>query len=230
VALKTAIRYKIQLVVWGENAAQEYGGTVSDAKNPYMDRNWCLKYGCLQNREPMSYQCETISERDLIPYDLPSDQELKDSRIAAIFLGHFFPWDPVENYRLAQKMGFSKRSSGSVLGLYDFADLDCHLIPIHHFTKWYKFGIGRTFDNDSVEIRNGRMSREDAINKIRNHRDIAWKENVDALCEFIGWDFSKFQACMRSFANPALWRPTAEGLVMDGFITGEKIVDTSLYE
>lgn len=230
VALKAAIRHNIQLVVWGENAAQEYGGTVNDAENPFMDRGWCLKYGCLQNREPLSYKCDTISEIELAPYDLPTDQQLRDSKIAAVFLGYYFPWDPVSNYNMAKTVGFEARNAGPVLGLYDFADLDCHLIPLHHFAKWYKFGIGRTFDNASVEIRNGRLKRDQAIDLIKNHRDKAWRENVDALCSFIGWDYVRFVECMRSFADPAIWCKAGKSLEMHNFITGCTVTDSDLYE
>ncbi|MBW7876239.1 MAG: N-acetyl sugar amidotransferase [Candidatus Cloacimonetes bacterium] len=229
-ALKTAMRHSIGLVIWGENSAQEYGGDMDDVLNPAMTRHWCLKYGCMREREPMSYVGGNISAEEMKPFDLPADSELEEAKVRAVFLGHYFAWDSSENLEIAKRYGFTSRTNGSVMGLYDYADLDCHLIPLHHFTKWYKFGIGRTFDNASVEIRNGRMSREEAIEKIRNHRDIAWKENVEALCDFIGWNTEKFRSCMRSFANKSLWKQSGDELVMENFITGSKVVDSNLYE
>ena len=44
-------------------------------------------------------------------------------------------------------------------GFYNFADIDDNLISIHHWLKWYKFGFTRSFDNLSIEIRNGRFDR-----------------------------------------------------------------------
>ena len=55
------------------------------------------------------------------------------------------------------------------------ADIDDDFISIHHWLKWYKFGFTRLFDNLSLEIRNGRMTREQAIrHRARNRgRDAA---------------------------------------------------------
>jgi len=230
VALKTAIRYGVGLVVWGENSAQEYGGDPKDAINPVMDRNWCLKYGCLGGREPMTYAGDILTLNEMKPFGLPSDQELAQAQVKAVFLGHYFAWDSLTNLEVAKRYGFMSRQEGSVMGIYDYADLDCHLIPLHHFTKWYKFGIGRTFDNASVEIRNGRLSRAEAIEFIRSHRDIAWTRDVDKLCEFLQWDRKKFIGCMRSHVNNKLWDTTNETFVLRNFITGESIADNTLYE
>ena len=43
------------------------------------------------------------------------------------------------------------------------ADIDDEfLITIHHWMKWYKFGFTRLWDNLSLEIRNGKLTRKKA--------------------------------------------------------------------
>ena len=42
---KTAVRYRIPLVLWGENSAVEYGGADGKAMDWEMNREWLLRYG-----------------------------------------------------------------------------------------------------------------------------------------------------------------------------------------
>ena len=39
--------------------------------------------------------------------------------------------------------------------------------PSDDYLKWYKFGFTRLFDNLSLEIRNGRLTRDEAIEIVR---------------------------------------------------------------
>ena len=54
---------------------------------------------------------------------------------------------------------------------YDFADIDDDFISLHHWLKWHKFGFTRTFDNLSLEIRNERLTREQAVAVVRDRGD-----------------------------------------------------------
>ena len=74
-------------------------------------------------------------------------------------------------------------------GIYDFADIDDDFISIHHFLKWYKFGMTRSFDNLSLEIRNGRLSRKDALQALLEIGDETPHSDIDKFCKFV--DISK---------------------------------------
>ena len=71
--------------------------------------------------------------------------------------------------KIALDNGFRYKQGGARTGTYDFADIDDDFISIHHYLKWYKFGFTRSFDNLSLEIRNGRISRKEAISKLREN-------------------------------------------------------------
>ena len=104
----------------------------------------------------------------MAPYVWPSDEEQSYAGVKAVFLGHYFKWDPQHTFEIAKKFGF-KSADEAKTGYYKFADIDdAFLITIHHWMKWYKFGFTRIWDNLSLEIRNKRMKREDAILKIKD--------------------------------------------------------------
>ena len=70
----------------------------------------------------------------------PSDADQAAAGVTAVFLGHYFRWDPHETYAIARRHGFVADDQPKT-GLYAFADIDDEfLITIHHWMKWYKSG------------------------------------------------------------------------------------------
>ncbi len=194
-----------------------------------MNKEWCLKYGCLQGRLPESWVDQNLSLKEMSPFLLPEDNEIINSKISALFLGYYFNWDPIKNYEYAKRLGFKNRPEGPVMGIYDFADLDCMFISLHHFVKWYKFGIGRTFDNVSVEIRNGRMSREEAIETIKKNNDKINRQHLKTLCDFINISEEEFWRIIEKFRNTEIWKKDSKGKWhIPNFITGSTLYEDEL--
>lgn len=123
----------------------------------------------------------------------------------AIFLGYYFNWDPTETYRVAKENGFISDQKGPRTGYYDFADIDDDFISIHHFIKWYKFGFTRLFDNLSLEIRNGRLKRREAIEIIRDNKDIVPLEDIENCSDYMGINVKKFFEIIEKFRNKKIW-------------------------
>jgi hypothetical protein len=190
----------------------EYGGTELERGNFYMDRAWLSKHGCLQGKLAEDWVDEELTASDLRPFAVPTEEELRASGIQSIFLGQFLKWDPVQNAEISKGLGFQVRPEGPVMGIWDFADLDCKLIVAHHYPKWLKFGMTRTFDNVSVEIRNGRMSRERAIELIRKNKDDRPPaEHMESLCRFIGISEEEFYEILERHRNLDIWKKNAAG-------------------
>lgn len=219
--LRMAINFRIPLVVWGENPQLEYGGTEEERKNPYLNRNWLMRHGLLQKRMAEDWIREDLSAEELVPFMIPSDEEFANAKICSTFLGHYLKWDPVENAKIAMDLGFKARVEGPVMGLYDFSDVDCKLITWHHYPKWLKFGMTRTFDNVAVEIRNGRMTRAEGIEWIRRNKDdMPPKDHLDSLCSFLGITQETLMHLLEKFRNTEIWKKDKDGnWYIPGFIT-----------
>ena len=159
ITIRTAIEKKIKLVLWGENSADEYGG-LKKLKGKKMTNLWRSFYGVNYGKKINFWFDKKLNEKNTFPYKLPSDNEIKNNKINEYFLGYFFKWDPRKIFDLSKKKGF-KNIKTPKTGYYNFADIDDEfLITIHHYLKWYKYGFTRLWDNLSIEIRNGRMSRK----------------------------------------------------------------------
>ena len=125
--------------------------------------------------------------------------------VEAIFLGAYFRWDPAVSLEVAKQHGFEVRAEGPKTGYYDYADIDDDFISIHHYLKWYKFGFTRLFDNLSLEIRNGRISRQEAMQILREAGDQTPHEDIGKFCDFVGMTAAHFFKTIEAFRNPEIW-------------------------
>lgn len=205
IPLTLAVRFSIPLVVWGENSAFEYGGTDDARKGFNLNSAWLKKYGVTHGTTAKDWLSDDLSEKDLAPYFGPSDEELEKAGVLAVFLGYYYRWDPTVTYQIAAAHGFQGRPEGPRTGYYQFADLDDDFIAIHHWLKWYKFGFTRTYDNLSLEIRNGRMTREEAIHILKNRGDETPSEDIEKFCAWLGITKEHFFEIAETFRNKEIW-------------------------
>jgi len=218
IPLKIAVRFNIPLVVWGENSAFEYGGTDDERKGFALTDTWLRNYGVTHGTIARDWVCEELTEKELTPYFGPSADELAARGILAVFLGYYFPWDPAETYRIAREHGFTSRAAGAKTGYYDYADIDDEFISIHHWLKWYKFGFTRLYDNLSLEIRNGRMSRAEAIDIIWQRGDETPYEDIEKFCAFTGMSTRLFFEIAERFRNPRIWTKKNGSWCIENFL------------
>jgi len=136
----------------------------------------------------------------------------------AIFLGYYLRWDPVTSLEVARQHGFKARAAGAKTGYYDYADIDDDFISIHHWLKWYKFGFTRTFDNLSVDIRNGRMTRDGAIQILRARGDETPHADIEKFCAWLGITKERFFEIAEKFRNRDVWTKRGDRWIIDDFI------------
>ena len=218
IPLTIAVRFRIPLVVWGENSAFEYGGTEEERTGFRLDAEWLRKFGVTHGTTAEDWVSDELSTRALTPYFGPGDTALDEAGVNAVFLGYYFAWDPNTTYRVAREHGFKGRAAGVKTGLYDFADIDDDFISIHHHLKWYKFGFTRLFDNLSLEIRNGRISRDEAVAIIGRTGNQEPREDIEKFCVFAGIDNARFFAIAETFRNHEVWKREAGKWVIPGFL------------
>jgi N-acetyl sugar amidotransferase len=221
IPLKIAVSFDIPLIVWGENSAVEYSGTDKDLEGYRLDQNWLLKFGVTNETTASDWISDDLSKRELTPYFGPPLALVEEKNILAFFLGYFLNWDPVETFRVAQENGFRIRQEGPKTGYYDFADIDCDFISIHHYLKWYKFGFTRLFDNLSLEIRNGRLTRPEAINIIKEKGDRKPVEDIQKFCRFLDISCEHFDEICEKFRNTNIWKKKNDKWVIEDFLISD---------
>ncbi len=222
-----ALRLGIPLVVWGENPWMEYGGSPKDSDIPRLNRNFLRDHDILKGRHVEEWVQSGLNLEDLQTMIYPSEEELDALNYTPIFLGYYLPWDAKQNVDIAKKYGFKVREKGPIMGLYDYADLDCMNIVIHHYFKWLKFGFNRVTDNASNEIRKGRLDRETAIKLVRDKDGFKPpKEYIQAFCDQIGISEKEFWSTAEKFRNTNIWKKNSKDeWYIEGWIGGDEMPD-----
>jgi hypothetical protein len=209
IPLTIAVRFGIPLVVWGENSAFEYGAQDESLTGFRLDGPWLKKYGVTHGTEAKDWLDKGFTPKDLSAFFGPTPEELESSALRAVFLGYYFPWDPETTLKAATDHGFVYDIGGARTGFYDYADIDDDFISLHHWLKWYKFGFTRMFDNLSLEIRNGRVTREQALVIIRQCGNQTPLADIEKFCAFAGISTHRFFEICGKFRNPAVWEKNA---------------------
>lgn len=219
IPLNIALKFEIPLVIWGENSAFEYGGIGEEKTGFKLDSSWLKKYGVTHGTTAEDWVGAELSRSELTPYFGPNPDDLENSGTLAVFLGYYFAWDVNMTHEVAKSHGFSSTRDGSKkTGIYDFADIDDDFISIHHFLKWYKFGITRSFDNLSLEIRNGRLTREEALHVLQEIGDDTPHSDIEKFCKFVGITESKFFEICEKFRNRDIWTHNSLSWKINDFI------------
>jgi len=169
IPFKVAARFGVGLIIYGENSQNKYGGPDSAAKSSVINRRWLEEFGGLLGlRVTDLSETYGIANRNLVPYQYPTSNELSENKVNAIFLGQFFPWDGFENYQVATRSGFLSYSDEVEGSVGSYENLDNHQTGIHDYFKYLKFGFGRATDIASSHIRRGRMTRSEAIRIVKD--------------------------------------------------------------
>lgn len=216
IPIQVAVRYNIPLIVWGENSQHEYGGPAASQNSANLDRRWLEEFGGLLGlRVGDIVGMDGITEKDLLLYRYPSDEELKRVGVTGFFLGYFFPWDGLGNAMIAQAHGFHSYETHVEGSMVNYENLDNYQTGIHDYFKYLKFGFSRATDIASLHIRRKRISREEALEIVkRNDGQFPWKYMGKALEEIldpIEMSIDEFiQVCDR-FTNKKLFKTDSSG-------------------
>jgi len=221
IPVRSAVQYGVPLIVWGENSQDEYGGPAAAAQNNVLNRRWLEEFGGLLGlRVSDLIGLEGIERHNLIAYTYPSDEDLQRVGVTGLFLGYYFPWDGYANALISQAHGFAtfhKTVEGSVV---NYENLDNHQTGIHDYFKFLKFGFGRATDIACLHLRRGRITRDDAVEMVRQHDGrFPWTylgKPLEDILEPLDMSVDEFVRVCDRFTNKRIFVTDARGqLVKD---------------
>ena len=163
--LQVAVKFKINLIVYGEDGEVEYGGSDESKYKPFFDVKYQKKIYLDGGYEKILKKVKA-KEQDKIFFKFPSDSELNDIKIT--HWSFFENWDPYRNYLISKKHCGLKEHSETNHGTFtNFAQNDQDLYALHTYLMYIKFGFGRATQDAGIEIRRGAMTRNQGKNLVR---------------------------------------------------------------
>jgi len=210
IPITIALKYDINLIIWGENSQNEYGGLDNAAKARELTWEWLMQFaGFVGLRISDIEGMYGLEKKDLIPYYYPSMEEIKKAKIQSLFLGYFFPWSGYENYEYVMKHGFTTYDKW-VEGSYEnYENLDNFQTGIHDYFKFLKFGWSRATDILSMAIRRKQISRAQAFEIIKE-RDGKYPssylgKSLKQILSHIDMSIEEFDSICDKFTNKEIF-------------------------
>lgn len=160
-----AIRYNVPLVFWGEPSA-EYTSYYSYDQPEEVDEKRFNRFTNLGiTAQDMFVRLEgSVDERDLKPFSYPPLKELRGIGYRSVCLGSYIPWDVKSQTKIIHdELGWEGDEVENVPPGYGYEKIECYMQGVRDYIKYIKRGYTRPSHLASLDIRNGRMEREEAI-------------------------------------------------------------------
>lgn len=211
-----AAKFGVDLVFYGENQA-EYGNKIEENKKPTMDPSFFsntnpndMMFGGLTVDEILKKHPEfTVS--DFTPYIPPRPDDSSFKNVECHYLGYYLKWDPQECFYYAvDNTGFEANPVRTEGSYSKYSSIDDKIDPFHYYTTLIKFGIGRATYDAAQEVRNGKITREEAVALVKKY-DLEFPQKFFSdFIEYIGVSEEEFHATTDKFRSPHLWEKVGE--------------------
>ena len=210
---KIAAQLNINLVIYGENQA-EYGNDIKDNEKDFMQNKF---FSIKDNEKAEDIYIAGKKIKDLVKnskfkledfsmYIPLREKVLKEKKISMIYLGFYEKWDPQECYYYAvEKTGFRPANERSEGTYSKYTEIDDKLVPIHFYTLFTKFGIGRATYDACQEIRNDKITRDEAIKLVNKFDGEFPKKYFKDFIEYIEISENDFHKKIDELRSPHLW-------------------------
>jgi N-acetyl sugar amidotransferase len=219
IPVRAAVQFGVPLIIWGENSQNEYGGPAAAAEGNTLDRRWLEEFGGLLGLRVSDLSATYgIDPKHLLPYQYPSDEELRRVGVTGLFLGYYLPWDGLTNALIAQAHGFATLGTAVEGSMVDYENLDNHQTGVHDYFKFLKFGFSRATDIACLHVRRGRITRQDALAVVRA-RDgrFPWTYLGKPLAEILeplDVSVDEFIAICDRFTNKKIFKRDGSGALL----------------
>lgn len=216
--IQVAVRYKVPLMMWGEHGHMELGGMYS--YNDFVE--WTAKDRIEHVQRGYDWHDFTddglermgrpelkqgLTAKDLMWGQYPSDDELDEVGVRGMFLSNFKNWEP------NKATDFIIKEYGWRPADYEFERTyrrmsnldDMHENGIHDWLKFCKLGYGRGSDHSCKDVRQGRMTRETAVEMVKKYDPVKPRKDLDRWLGYVNMAEDEFDYVCDTFRDPRVW-------------------------
>ncbi len=207
---KFARLYDIDLIFYGENQA-EYGNDIEENDKPTMSSSFFIK-----NKNEKMIIGNVLMEKILKdgnfnkkaaePYTPLEKKELK-KKIEMHYLSYYLKWDPQENYYYSVENSNFQPNDRRTEGTYTrYSSIDDKMDPLHYYTTFIKFGIGRATYDASFEIRTGKIDRNEGLYLVKKYEHEFPSRYLKEILNYLDISKEIFIKTIDNARSPHLWK------------------------
>ena len=122
------------------------------------------------------------------------------------YLGYYQKWHPQETYYFSVENSNFMPNDTRTEGSYSkYSSLDDQIDWFHYYTTFTKFGIGRATYDSAQEIRNGDITRDEAVALIRRFDGEFPQQYLDNCLNYMNISEQTFHDVIEKNRTPHLW-------------------------
>ena len=200
----------IDLIMLGENGEAEYGGDPSaNHKMCWAPEDWdriYMKSATVSVIADIGLELGVFTQAEvetISPFYSPPI----DFRPTVAWFSYFRKWHPQENFYYAtENTGFTPNPDGRSTGTYSkYASLDDRFDDPHYYLAYCKYGIGRCTSDAAHEIRDGEITREEAVTLVKKYDGEFPERHQQEFYDYLGIDAYWFREICNRFRPPHVW-------------------------
>jgi len=199
--MQIAVKFKIPLVVYGEGGG-EYEGYFRYEELEESDE-WKFN-----RRANLGIRAEDMAGfigadlRDLDPYIYPTKVELESVGVKSMPLGNFIPWDVHKHVEIIKKeLDWKEDEIESGYPGLTYEKIECMFTGMRDYIKYLKRGFSRMTHLATLDIRHGRITRQQAMELIKKHEGKKPK-SLKVFLEYAGITEDEFNKIALSHLIP----------------------------
>jgi len=205
---RVAIQYKIPLVFYGEDGEVEYGGSMEFADRASLEYDDFVS-NRFSSVFPSSFEKFGITKLELSKYGLSEEEliSIKELGIKQYFFSYFYKWIPQENYYYSVENTEFEANPVRNEGTYQkYASLDDKLDGFHFYLAYIKFGHGRCLSDAAHEIRDGHITRDEAVALIKRYDGEFPKKYYQDFLNYCDISEDEFNEVIDSWRSENIWK------------------------
>lgn len=203
-APKIALKYGIKLIMYGENTHTEgqEGSKMNISHYSKSDKEQIFIGG----KSIENYIEEGFNKNDFYYY-IPEDKSVyEENQIEIHHMSYFHRWSPQDNYYYVMRNSEFQPNTTRSEGTYTkYSSLDDKIDGQHYYTMLIKFGQGRCMNDANRDIRDGYLSRDEAISLMKKYDQEFPKKNFDTFLNYINIDEDQYFEKIDSVRPKHLW-------------------------
>ena len=207
----TALEKKVPLIFWGEPSA-EYTAYFSYDQPEEVDEKRFNRFVNLGiSADDMFIRLGgSVDPRDLKPYTYPPLKDLRALNYRSVCLGSYVKWDVKRQSAIIEKeLDWRGDEVENVPPQYRYEKIECYMQGVRDYIKYIKRGYSRPSHLVALDIRNGRMSRNEGQHLIEEYEGKR-PPSLDIFLDFIGMNEAEFmEVAMSHQVSPYVHDPAS---------------------